>query len=574
MPLEASPYQVRAFLGRPFRPGRPSIETTYQFVGQVDSADGFEQARRTATGWLVKKFPTPFPEDARAGASFSSELPGQRVEVVAIPDQGIWAARLEHPDTDNPPVAGRTWVTDIAIGRRETGEVRVGARVACASLPDSDAPITLTRPRFVRDWAERLKLISSRPVQAEPWLVNVGDLDALMGLLIDPDRNLPVVVLTQPDQRQHQLRLAPWVLDPAALAKPLVGVAHVVTLSWDASFEWTKRVGKPWSIFGGAVRTYMPDLNFDSQPPWSHPVVRVEAILASSFGDLKSERAFERILVGRLYEVPAARRFRWDGLLFAPEAKSRAAEIDRRRVLEQLRAHEDVSGKVGQLQLEIDAIAASHQAEIDGLTSQINELQQRQDHYCDMVDSAENDLRQVQDENRNLKRQMFDLREKLQSRSDRPLDESIPIPEGYDDLPEWVGQYLAGRLVLHSRALRSLKDGIYDDPPTVYKALLLLANEYREMRLAGGPETFQARLAEMHLECEGSITEHRAGEEGETYYVNWPLGSNKREFLRDHLRRGSSKDERKCLRIYFFWDSESQQVVVGWLPSHLPNRMT
>lgn len=574
MPLESGPYQVRAFLGRPFRPGRPSIETTYQFLGTIDTPDGFDRALRIATGWLAKKFPSAFSEEARAGASYSSELPGQRVEMIAIPEQGVWAARLEHPDTDRPPVAGRTWVTDIALGRSVTGETRLGARVTCASLPDSDAPITLTRPRFVRDWAERLTLNSSKRVQAEPWVANEGDVEALVKLLVDPSRHLPVVVLTQPDQRQHQLQLSTWVLDPVALAKLLVGVAHVVTLSWEASFELTRRVGKTWSVFGGAVRTYLPDLNMDSQPPWTHPIARVEAILGSVAGDLRSERAFERILVERIYEIPAARRVRWDGLLFVPEARSRAAEIDRRRALEQLRSHEDVSGKVGQLQLEIDAIAASHQAEVDSLAGQLTELQAQQEHYCDMVDAAERDLRQVQDENRNLRRQIFELRETLQSQSDRPLDESVPIPESYEDLAEWVGQHLAGRVVLHSRALRALKDATYDDPPTVYKALLLLANEYRDMRLSGGPEAFKAKLGGMHLEWTGSITEHRAGEEGETYFVNWPLGSTRREFLREHLRKGSSKDARKCLRIYFFWDSESEQVVIGWLPSHLPNRMT
>lgn len=426
----------------------------------------------------------------------------------------------------------------------------------------------------MRDWAERLTLNSSKRVQAEPWVANEGDVEALVKLLVDPMRHLPVVALTQPDQRQHQLRLSPWVLDPVELAKLLVGVAHVVTLSWEASFELTRRVGKAWSVFGGAVRTYQPDLNMESQPPWTHPIARVESILASVAGDLKSERAFERLLVERLYEMVAARRVRWDGLLFVPEARSRAAEIDRRRALEQLRSHEDVSGKVGQLQLEIDAIAASHQAEVDSLKGQLSELQAQQDHYCDMVDASERDLRQVQDENRNLKRQIFELREKLQSQTDQPLDASIPIPDSYEDLAEWVGQHLAGRVALHSRALRALKDATYDDPPTVYKALLLLANEYRDMRLSGGPDGFKAKLVGMHLEWTGSITEHRAGEEGETYFVNWPVGSTRREFLREHLRKGSSKDARKCLRIYFFWDSESEQVVIGWLPSHLPNRMT
>jgi hypothetical protein len=30
----------------------------------------------------------------------------------------------------------------------------------------------------------------------------------------------------------------------------------------------------------------------------------------------------------------------------------------------------------------------------------------------------------------------------------------------------------------------------------------------------------------------------------------------------------------RALRIYFSWDDDAQQVVVGWLPSHLRNRMS
>ena len=39
-----------------------------------------------------------------------------------------------------------------------------------------------------------------------------------------------------------------------------------------------------------------------------------------------------------------------------------------------------------------------------------------------------------------------------------------------------------------------------------------------------------------------------------------------------HLKGGISRERRYGFRLYFFWDDESQLVVVGWLPSHLDNR--
>ena len=57
------------------------------------------------------------------------------------------------------------------------------------------------------------------------------------------------------------------------------------------------------------------------------------------------------------------------------------------------------------------------------------------------------------------------------------------------------------------------------------------------------------------------------------YEVPWGSNGEKRT-LEWHLEKGGGRDERYFLRIYFFWDEESEQVVVGWIPSHLPNSLT
>ena len=94
----------------------------------------------------------------------------------------------------------------------------------------------------------------------------------------------------------------------------------------------------------------------------------------------------------------------------------------------------------------------------------------------------------------------------------------------------------------------------------------------------GHPEakdTFERQLGEMNLRCDGSITRERAGEEGETYFVRYPFPSSARCFLDLHIRtRGNTRAPKRCLAVYFFLDDDTQQVVVGWLPSHLSNRIT
>lgn len=63
-------------------------------------------------------------------------------------------------------------------------------------------------------------------------------------------------------------------------------------------------------------------------------------------------------------------------------------------------------------------------------------------------------------------------------------------------------------------------------------------------------------------------------QEGDSYFVQYPPGATQWKFLELHLKKGTSKDVRFCLRIYFFWDEEIQLVVVGWLPNHLDTKAT
>ncbi len=135
---------------------------------------------------------------------------------------------------------------------------------------------------------------------------------------------------------------------------------------------------------------------------------------------------------------------------------------------------------------------------------------------------------------------------------------------------------MIGRVVLHSRALRGIKDAVYQDVSLVYKGLLLLANEYRNQCLGrdGANEKFKSKCDEFGLRFARSISKERAGEQGDEYFVRFPTSSSQKQFLEWHLRKGSTKDDRLCLGIYFFWDDNTQQIVVGWLPSHLSIRMT
>ena len=71
-----------------------------------------------------------------------------------------------------------------------------------------------------------------------------------------------------------------------------------------------------------------------------------------------------------------------------------------------------------------------------------------------------------------------------------------------------------------------------------------------------------------------SISDQNEGKVArDTYRVSFGLGRRKRKLDR-HLKKGTGRDSRDCFRLYFFWDEDEEQIVVGWLPSHLPTPIT
>lgn len=550
---------------RTIGPGRPTIRTTFQLAADVlprsdQSRDAAQQeCVQIALRWLASKFPAPLGPDAAAGQGFVVEVPGQAIHCVAIPEEGIWSARLSQPDAPfagRAAVPGRVWTTEIAFARQDAS-VRFGVQVLCASLPYATEPIALTRPRIVRDLAARVMLVDVRPLDGRPWqLQTEEDLQKFYDAVTNPNRSLPVYLLTQPDGRRLGLNVAPFLLNADDLARQVQGAALVATMPKELGLKWTDRVGKSWSAYLGAIRTYRPGLSFDEDSPGDHPLVLADRVLAYEYQDLKMEAAFTAFLAEQANLSAATRRIHEAPCLFYADAVRRRAERGRAEAVQ------------------AEDIQELYEAEIQALKDRIERLEKEAEAFNDDAMAAERERDRQIDENRALRYQLTVLRDQLESKTGQSADQEVLIPDDYDELPAWVDEHLVGRLVLHPRAIRGVKTASYDDPGLVYRSLLLLAREYRNMRLgnSGAREAWDAGLAQLELRYGQSIAEERAGEQGETYYVKYPVSSTKRRFLELHLRKGSTKDDRYCLGIYFFWDEEAQQVVIGWLPSHLETR--
>jgi hypothetical protein len=145
-------------------------------------------------------------------------------------------------------------------------------------------------------------------------------------------------------------------------------------------------------------------------------------------------------------------------------------------------------------------------------------------------------------------------------------------------IEEWSRRELDGKILLHPRALRGARKSRFGEPSLVFEALRMLGNEYRDVRIEGWEKhghALEDRRGKCGVEITEAVSPARAGEYGSEYYVYYPTGQLKsKELLSHHITKGTDRDERTCLRIYFFWDEDKKLVVVGWLPSHLDTRAT
>ena len=544
------------------RAGRPRVRTTFQLLASIhggpDPQSLLRQARGIVLEWIGKKVGRPLATALAEGDTCIDELHGQHVEAVALDEGREWTLRYTRPDVplpDQQAVAGRTWTTDLSLVAGE-GCVQLAVRDRCSSTQDGGGPPQLFRPRFVKDLAAALDLRDVRRLEGSAWQIREeAELDALFDLLTDRSRRLPVVLLTEADQRRIGMATRPFLLDHEDLARRCQCRAHVVTMPAQLTFRWSERVGRVWSAFQGAVRTYHAGLDFDNDPLARHPLAMPEWILRFAQDGQTMEDAFTDHLCESLFAFSVTHEPEWTGFRFVPQARSLHAESMRR----------SAGGD--------DELADLYQQEIDRLGRQIQELREQSDtHQLDAIEAADaRDL--VVEENRALRARIDSLSAAL--RSGRLVAEAAePWPTELDKIPDWANRNLMGSLVLAQRALRGLKSAEFRNAELLAKALHLLANEYRQMKMGAenAGELFQQRLESLNLRCTPSGGKTTIEKYHVDYHIKWPFEHSPWQTLGQHLRnKANTRDPRRCLAIYFFWDSDSLQVVVGWLPSHLPN---
>lgn len=524
---------------------------------QLDDEDTFVQSRRIVLEWIAQRAGQELPKHAWTGEDFELEEVGaQRTAAVSLDHPRYWCARLDDSDRSVPQ---RSWVTEVALAQTRENQVLFGARLHCVTR-GGDAPFDPSVPRFVRAIIEKFPdstFSDGLKVGPDPWIVRSNqDVEELCRHIEDQNRRLDLIICAVPEGCEDPSDTS---VNAVMLHRQLMGAAHVAVITSSASFALSDALGKEFSVFRGAVRTYRADFNNALDEPFRHPLAISSRISAWPSG---GPRGYERMLINAALQRSSTNRDASRRLPAFTDVKRIAAKF-RRETARKL----DISDQelLRLADQEISALQEAAQKDRETFEGLVEQYERERDQALEEAQQANNTAHSLRARIRILD---------AQRAKSGDLIESTPIPDSLDSLEEWTQEHLSGSVEIHNRAFKGAKKSAYEDISLIYRSLLLLRDQYVPMRREGGVEKrteFERCARELGLSEEPTFSGERWGEEGDTYKIRH---AGVLQLLDRHLKKGNSRDERFCFRLYFFWDNDTQQVVVGWLPSHLDTRIT
>lgn len=536
------------------------LRRSYQLLAtlcpQKETKDqAFEHASDIIFEWARKKFSRIFRQMPFQKTSFADKRDGNEVGIIYRSEKGLFVFRCAHPDARIP---GRMWITDVDL-RKVNTEYFFAVRLSVTSLQSCTEDVPFSRPAFVGEIIDNIGISDVIRLSSDPHQISTKeDVESFVELLANESRRMPIVLLTQCHQVEDGA-FDGYMFNASLLAKDLSGVAHVFCIEGDSNEYLTQTIGKTWSAFNGAVRTYYPNLSFEESDCFQHPLLTQQSIRLRNSIATDAPNFCMYQIEDYVKNYALTQRIQWE-----------EGKIDFY-----------LSCYQKQLSEERAASTQSRHQLIFSYEEQLKQLQKQSDENFALADSYAKDLEACQEENSQqrklisqLKAQITTLRFQLQNATGDSMKENVPDAGTYSEINDWISKYYPDRIYLHPRAIRSLKTAVYEDPKLVYKCLKLLATAYYDYQT--GVITYSAfsdmcKEVDPALDERGAITDTAAGMQGDTYYVQY---HGKKRKLERHLAKGSNKDCRYCLRIYFFWDDQEQMVVVGDLPHHLDTSAT
>ncbi len=494
----------------------------------VDKESAHLDAVTSALSWLEARMGLSLPKTWREGAH---EIERQGVTLQLESGEGIFAFRLDHPDTTHPTRWWRMEATVLA-GMGGVGGM-VGVRLSARDLVSLPAP-SRTVPAIVREWARSPGLgIAGAPAGAPTFVRDEEGMSRLLAAVQDSGRDAPLWVVAARFEliKPLQALARMYVVEPAMWAQY---ATHYGALAPSTVHVFQKAGGTRAhvDISKGQGLEQLRELTLQARHRPEVP----------AFRDIRNA-----IAEARLRALSNGKDSALNDAVLPPPVPT--AEDIRALISREVRDYEEL------LQVAEDERNAA---------------------VADR-DSALHDLQTTTDEIVELKRRLHSAQLRLGSAAptDEPTTERAAPPATLEGLAEWAIS-LRPRVVFPEKTLRSASRVAHSETALIYACLEQLSESYWRSRWADDEASRrQARdeweefLKENRLRLSGvgviaarHLGEYRGIVGGSTYTMDM------------HVAGSNAHDPLRCLRIYCYVDELNRRVVVGHLPTHLTNALT
>lgn len=499
--------------------------------------DTIDKARREILKWAQRRSGSRLSPAAMAGRNFEMLAAGRNSSAVEVdlPEIQAWALRQEDPDKD---VAGRIWTSEAILWRIPGGLAKFAARLIVVSN-EPELSIVPAGPGYIRQLIKKMGLKSNgQAISAEPWFIeNDNDQNALLDLLENPARRLPVIVFSDPDRNISELGV-----NVHDIAAGLAGLATVAVIYTDTSWLLTERFNKRLSVFDRGIRIYFPGFNADADP-YKHPLWLGSRLHPNDEGAQVERQIRMRIAQ---FSIRAVRM----GEHILPFSQLRSASR---------KAEEDKLAASGASDTEKLAAAVNR---ISALEKELKDAKELEQYALDEERNARIRADDAESRERNSIAQIQNLQARL-ARTDAANDEQLSLPKKWSDFEEWCNQALVGSVSFTSAAKSGCKKPLFRNVEQAARCLLWLADKCRNRLLNGGGSLRDETV-------EDGIRNASCG--GDKFMFNWQSQQICAEW---HIKTGgNTRAPEHCLRIYYGWDYQTQQIIIADMPAHRKTRIS
>ena len=290
----------------------------------IDIASGrniqgtFVYVSKIIHNWITQKFPAlslpPYP------GNYQKNQYTQTVESLYSYADCLYCIKTSHTDKEIP---NRIWITEAEIHKKDE-QLFLGVKNAYTSnSPKNDEDYNIfSVPLFVKSIAKKVKLLDAGENIEGIETINCLDrLSELYNLIINPSRQLPVIVISENNSlddiaAKYFAVNEGYLLDGNRLAKDLKFISHTFYLPSTFQTLWCNLIGTNWGLYNGAVRTYYPNFSIEDNCYYNHPMIVPQKILSMNYVNPHGKEyfgghAFRKILTRTLKNYNMHNRLSW-----------------------------------------------------------------------------------------------------------------------------------------------------------------------------------------------------------------------------------------------------------------------